>query len=206
MGFCGTTRRKASDVSLELLSKGHAGNWERTAHSNPRTQRSPFGRGAYVAALDSPLGGTAVYSLCDGLEVQLGLPTSSRILINLPTDPSWQKKGQSKDISLLLVGIPRATEGTRQLPSPTTEVADRFYRDFGMDGGKTGYTLETKEGSAVSQRYILDVDGTAGGCFSGALTGDLISSLPITVSGLNDRWERVSVRPGPEKGPPRGRL
>ncbi len=39
-----------------------------------------------------------------------------------------------------------------------------------------------------SQRYILNIDGKSSACFSGQLEGKLVSSLPIAVSNLNDRW------------------
>ena len=159
--------------------------------ATPRWHKMPFGRGAYAAALASPLGGMAVFPMTDGLELNMGLPGNSRIFINQPAEQTPQKQGETKDVALLLLGIPRATDFTKQLPSPTNEVVERFRRDFGLDGGKTGYALDVKEGTLVGQRYTLDVDGQKSGCFSGALQGDLVSSLPVRVAGLNDRWSAL---------------
>ncbi len=48
--------------------------------------------------------------------------------------------------------------------------------------------MEINAGRITGQRYILAVDGAKTHAFSGKLTGALISSLPIAVSGLNDGW------------------
>ncbi|MCY3017841.1 MAG: hypothetical protein NTW87_02255 [Planctomycetota bacterium] len=51
---------------------------------------------------------------------------------------------------------------------------------------------------------MLDVDGKSGACFSGTLKGDLISSMPIRVSGLNDRWSAYLFDRGRRKARPVG--
>jgi hypothetical protein len=48
-----------------------------------------------------------------------------------------------------------------------------------------------QSGKITGQRYILSIDGGETQAFSGELSGDLISSLPIEVSGLNDHWTAV---------------
>jgi hypothetical protein len=106
----------------------------------------------------------------------------------LPAATAPQKAGETGRVELLFVGIPRATAFTKQLPSPSTEVVERFYHEFGLDGGKGGYQLALQAGRVTAQRYILDIDGAAEQCFSGQLTGHLVSSLPIRVSGLNHHW------------------
>ena len=53
------------------------------------------------------------------------------------------------------------------------------------------YTLSLEQGSVLSQRYILAIDGRNNGGMSGRLDGNLVSSLPIGVSGLNDRWSAL---------------
>ena len=186
----------------------NAGYWKTDDRSNPRGLRAPFDRGAYAAALDSPLGGTAVFSLTDGMELAMGLPSDAdrRIYFDLPAGRTPQKKDESKEISLLLLGIPRATDFTRQIAFPTTEIVERFRRDFGLDGGKTGYALEIEEGTLLGQRYILDVDGRRTQCFSGTLSGELISSLPIRVAGLQDRWSALLYDRDVEEGAAAGRL
>ncbi len=179
-----------------------SGAWEHTALSAARTIRAGFGRGCYAAFLDSPLGGAAIFPLTDGLEASLRLPRRDSLAVMLPAEHAPQKKGRKKTIRLLLLGIPRITEHTRALPSSSNEVVERFYHDFGLDGGKTGYTVEAAAGTVADRRYILDIDGRRDACFSGRLTGRLISSLPITVSGLNDKWssflydrQRKAARP-----------
>ena len=163
------------------------GTWEDTALSARRTTRVRFGRGSYAAFLDSPLGGGAIFPLTDGLEATMSLPRRSSLSLLLPPGAAPQKAGQNGCARLLLVGIPRITEHTKSLPGASNEVVERFYRDFGLDGGKTGYTVQADAGSVIDRRYILAIDGRKTACFSGRLTGKLVSSLPITVSGLNDR-------------------
>ncbi|MHB9025768.1 MAG: hypothetical protein ACYC7E_16640 [Armatimonadota bacterium] len=164
------------------------GAWEDTALSSSRTLKSSFGTGAYSALLDSPLGGITMFSLTDGLTASLPLPTRSNITFSLPGAVAPQKAGETKRVELLLLGIPRATAYTKNLPSPSTEIVERFYRDFGLDGGKTGYTITPQAGRVTGQRYLLAIDGTPARCFSGQLRGSLISSLPIVVSGINPNW------------------
>lgn len=148
----------------------------------------PFGKGAYAALLDSPLGGEAVFSLSDGLEATLDPAHRSSINITLDAAHSPQRRGQSGEADLLLLGIPRLTDTTRELATDSLATVRRFASDFGLLNGKAGYRLQTEAGQVVSQRYILDVNGRQTNCFSGQLSGRLISSLPITVSGLNDNW------------------
>jgi len=166
----------------------YSGLWEDTALSEGRQLVQPFGPGAYGAFLDSPLGGAAMYSLTDGLEADLNLPGRSRLNARLPVAIAPQKAGETGRVELLFVGIPRATAFTKQLPSPSTEVVERFCHEFGLDGGTGAYQIALQVGRVTGQRYILDIDGAAEQCFSGQLTGRLVSSLPIRVSGLNDRW------------------
>ncbi|HEY3416093.1 MAG TPA: hypothetical protein VGM23_04325 [Armatimonadota bacterium] len=163
------------------------GTWEDSQRSTPRYLNTPFNKGAYSALLDSPLGGAAVYSLTDGMISSVGLPTRGRFVFQLTPEAAPQKKGETKRVEFLIVGIPRVTDYTKNLAGASTETVERFYRDFGMDGGKTGYTLQLTAGKVIDQRYLLRVDGTGGG-FSGTVTGNLISTLPIVVSGMNDHW------------------
>ncbi len=180
-----------------------SGTWEETPRSQDRYLDVPFGTGAYGAFLDSPLGGAAVFSLTDGLQSSLGLPRRNHLYVRLLPGASPQKKGETKRVELLIVGVPRITDGTKHLPGATSEVVDRFYRDFGLDGGPTGYTVQTTAGTITGQRYILTVDGTGNG-FSGALTGKLVSSLPIAVSGMRDGWSCFLYDRGLKKARPVG--
>jgi len=147
----------------------------------------PFGPAAYVAFLDSPLGGAAIFPLTEGLTANVNLADRGSLDITLPAAAAPQRKGETRQVQLLLVGIPRRCTLTESWP-PHREVVERFYRDFALDGGKPAYTLQTGQGTILSQRYILAVDGKASGCFSGQLDGKLVSSLPVVVSSLNDRW------------------
>jgi hypothetical protein len=107
--------------------------------------------------------------------------------ITLPAAVAPQKKGESRQVQLLLVGIPRRCTLTEGWPR-SRDIVERFYRDFALDGGKPAYALRLDQGTLLSQRYILAIDGKPSACFSGQLEGKLVSSLPIAVSGLNDRW------------------
>ena len=169
----------------------YGGAWEGTRVSEPRTLSVPFGRGAYAAYLDSPLGGGAVYSLTDGLEARMGLPGRGQVDFLLPAEAAPKKRGETRRVALLLVGIPRITAYTKRLATASNETVERFYHEFGLGGGPCGYTVEAEAGKVGSQRYVLDVEGREAGCFSGRLKGNLVSSLPIRVGGLRDTWTCV---------------
>lgn len=181
-----------------------AGQWEDTRLSEPRTLVVPLDLGSYVALLDSPLGGLAVYSLTDGLEAHLFLPTRDSPRLYLKPGQSPQKAGESKRVDLLLVGIPRMTALTRGLAAPSTEVAERFWREFGLGPGKPGYDVTPQSGSVTSRHYLLDLDGSPGRCFSGQLQGRLVSSLPVRVGGLNDNWSALLYDRAQKKARPVG--
>ncbi|HEY3416480.1 MAG TPA: hypothetical protein VGM23_06325, partial [Armatimonadota bacterium] len=100
----------------------YSGTWEENPRSNGRYRTIPFGKGAYAAFLDSPLGGAAVLSLTDGPEASLALPKNNNLYIALRAEAAPQEKGESRHVQLLLVGIPRSTDMTKNLPSATTEV------------------------------------------------------------------------------------
>ena len=169
-------------------SRTYSGSWEETGLSLQRQLKIPFDRNGYVAFNNSPLGGTIVFPLTDGMEASLSLPKSNNIYFTLSPDASPQKRGDNVKAELLLVGIPRPTENTASIPAATTEAVERFHKDFGLDGGKTGYTLKISTGNVLSRRYILKIDGSKDESFSGIIEGDLISSLPVAVSGLNNNW------------------
>jgi len=182
-----------------------SGTWEDSPRSTPRYLNTPFNKGAYSALLDSPLGGAAVFSLTDGMISSVGLPTHGRFSFQLTAEAAPQKKGETKRVELLIVGIPRVTDYTKNLAGASTETVERFYHDFGLDGGKTGYTLQLMAGKVTDQRYILNIDG-AGNGFSGVVTGNLISTLPIVVSGINDRWSSYLYDRGKKAARPLGNL
>ncbi|MCY3017842.1 MAG: hypothetical protein NTW87_02260 [Planctomycetota bacterium] len=75
--FAGFVR--GDEAALWMLrgsdGRSYAGTFEDTAKSSRRTLTVPFGPGACAAALNSPLGGTAVFPMCDGMEASLTLPT-----------------------------------------------------------------------------------------------------------------------------------
>jgi len=87
-------------------------------------------------------------------------------------------------VEVLLVGIPRVTRYTEALATASNETVERFYRDFGLDDGVPAYTVSPSAGKVQSQRYLLRIDGARELCFSAKLNGKLVSTLPITVSGL----------------------
>ena len=146
-----------------------------------------------------------MFSLTDGLEATVTTPARGRITFSLPAGASPQHKGETAHAELLLVGIPRLVEETRRLPTSSSEVAVRFMRDFGLDGGTPAYSVVPTMGTTGEARYPLRVDGVDGG-FSASLTGDLCSSLPITLSGLNDKWSAFLLDRGQSKARPLGVL
>jgi hypothetical protein len=148
---------------------------------------APFGPDSYGAYLDSPLGGAAVFPLSPGLEARMDVPGRGSLDITLSAPAAPRKKGETARARLLIVGIPRRSTLTAHWPE-SAAVVERFYHDFGLDGGQPAYTLSIDQGRETSHRYILGIDGSSSAGFSGRLEGTLISSLPIAVSGLNDRW------------------
>ncbi len=169
-------------------NKFYEGIWKRNNNSEPRAINEPFNKGSYVASLDSPLGSLTVYPLTNGLEVETWLPGENRIYFTLSKKYSPQEKGQIKNIKILLIGFPRTTSITSNLPSTTNEVPEKFYHEFGLSAnGKTAYHLNIKTGRLISKRYILNINGGKYRCFSGSITGNLISTLPIVVSNLENR-------------------
>lgn len=161
------------------------GTYEAEAHSRNRTIKVPMGRNSYLAALHSPMGGAAVFPLTDGLTAEWNLPSTGPMNLILSGESNPFLAGQSREVDLLLLGIPRATEATKSLPAPSTEVVERFQRDFGLDGGSGTYQVVANQGRINGRRYLLEIDGEEEACFSGTLSGDLISSLPVVVSGAD---------------------
>ncbi len=190
LGFIRTSEAKAwcvrgSDGAVR------SGTWEANPLSAGRTLAMPFGFGAYAAEFDSSLGGIGVYPMSEGMESRIALPgrENANIQFWLSPDRLPKKKGDAIEAAFLLVGTPRATSRTPSLPNNTNEVAERFFADFGMNAaGTPSYKTDLKAGKIVSQRYILDVDGADKQCMTGVIDGKLISTLPIRVGGLNDRW------------------
>jgi hypothetical protein len=166
---------------------------------------SRFGLNAYAAFLDSPLGGAAVFPLTDGLVLRTGLPKRGDVEVLLPTEAAPQKRGQTQEVNLLIVGVPRRCALTENWP-PTREMIERFYHQFALDGGKGGYIASLEQGLVLSQRGLLAIDGKDAGCMNGRLQGDLISSLPVCVSGLKDRWTAYLYDRGLKKSRPIGVL
>ena len=148
---------------------------------------SRFGLNSYAAFLDSPLGGAALFPLTDGLIMRTSLPKRGDLQVIVPAETAPQRKGEAKQVNLLILGVPRRCALTENWP-PSKEVVERFYRDFALDGGDGGYTVRLDQGTVLSRRYVLSIDGRPTGGMSGQLEGKLISSLPVAVSGLNDRW------------------
>ncbi|MEK7397185.1 MAG: hypothetical protein AAB116_09635 [Candidatus Poribacteria bacterium] len=85
----------------------------------------------------------------------LTLPRKSNVYFALPTDASFQRQDSVTKVDLLLLGIPRITSFSANLPSSSTKVVERFMRDFGLDDGHPNYQLEIKSGKLISPRYIL---------------------------------------------------
>ena len=180
-----------------------AGQWDQPEQAaEPVSSR--FGLNSYAAFLDSPLGGAALFPLTDGLIMRTSLPKRGDVQVIVPAETAPQRKGEAKQVNLLILGVPRRCALTENWPA-SKEVVERFYRDFALDGGKGGYAARLDQGAVLSRRYVLSIDGTPSGGMSGQLEGKLISSLPIAVSGLNDRWSAFLYDRQLKKSPPRRR-
>ncbi len=177
---------KSTTWAIKSGDKFYSGTYNQGKQQNIS---EPFNKGDYVADLNSPLGGMALFPLTNGLQIMTTVPGKNYIYINLPKQNSPQKKGQTKNIKLLFIGIPRNTSLTRNFyPSVLNKVVKRFYQEFGLSlNGKTGYIVNTANGKIISQRYLLNINGGQNRCFSGSITGNLISTLPVIVSNLENR-------------------
>lgn len=180
-----------------------SGLWTEDDGSAPRRIDLPGGPGAYAALLDSPLGGAAVFPLDPRVRIQLALPRRSNPAFVVPPELAPTKAGDTASFRFVILGIPRVTGITRTLAMPSTETVERFRRDFGLDGSAPAYSVDAVEGTVLSAGYPLAVAAT-NQVFSGVVSGDLVSSLPITVSGLNDRWSCVLYDRGRKAARPVG--
>lgn len=169
----------------------YAGQWEQTPESARRDLTIPLGTTGYIAALDAPLGGAAIFALTPDMQATLNLPAGKRLSFGFPPEKSPQNAGQTQRIELLLLGIPRTMPRTARLPGASTEVVERFRADFGLGHAPPAYQLDVATGQVLSQRYFLKIDGGTQHAFSAKLAGKLISALPILVSGLNDNWSAL---------------
>ncbi|MEI8194773.1 MAG: hypothetical protein WCI73_02575 [Phycisphaerae bacterium] len=190
IGFLGTADAPLWSVRS---SEGdvYSGRYEDTVASGRRNLDVPLEPGAYMAALDSPLGGAALLPLTSGVRGMMALPGRGRMSLYLPAAQSPQRAGETRHIELLLLGIPRTTPRTAQLPGATNEVVERFRKDFGLVDGRPTYKLDIAAGKVLAQRYFLKIDGQEVNGFSGQISGQLVSALPIVVSGLNNQWSVV---------------
>ncbi|MEI8194659.1 MAG: hypothetical protein WCI73_01990 [Phycisphaerae bacterium] len=205
MNVAGVATRQAKMWSIHS-SEGQSftGVWDDSGMTAGRNLDVPFGPGAYLAALDSPLGGVAVYPLTDGLRCSAYLPANRRMSISLPENVSPQKKGETAHCEVLMIGIPRPTARTRNLPGNTTEVVERFRTDFGLGEKPAAYAIAATTGKIISARYPLKIDGTSDQCFSGRITGKIVSALPIAVSGLHSHWSALLYDRGLQQARPLG--
>jgi len=147
----------------------------------------PFGYGAYAAALGSPLGGAGVISLTDGLEVDWAEPEVGQIHFRLRGDHVRRKKGDTVEVSFLMVGIPKETAYTREMKVNSKEVLENFLKDFGLRG-EAAYTVVPDEGSLDKYSYPLSVNSSKRGVFRGRFRGQAGAALPVSVNGLRDHW------------------
>lgn len=182
-----STRWVVRDSQGKLTS----GSMEVPLNPAAKEETVPFDLGGYAGQLDSAMGSTAIFSLTDGMKASWQQPDHKVIDINLLPGKTPQKKGESCEVSLLLLGIPRLTEHSTTVSTDTMATLARFGRDFGLTTAKPTYSADVNAGQIVSQHYILHVDGAKENGFSGKLTGDLIAKLPIEVSGLNDHWSAM---------------
>lgn len=184
------TQRENEWVIRDSEGNVEAGKWDDQSPAPTAYHSASFGLNAYAALLDSPLGSVAMFPLSEGLKLSWSTPQRGQIYAGLDKTASPQQQGESARVDVLLLGIPRLTDYTRQFADARGTV-ERFWRDFGLDGGPTGYRVEAQTGKVTGQRYVLDLDGSVARCFSGKLNGKLISTLPLRVAGLNDRWSAL---------------
>ena len=180
--------RQASTWAFKSQDEAlRSGDWTKPPSRNSKPLDVRFGPGSYAAFMDSPLGSAVIFPLTEGLLATFDPAYRNNVDIRLAADASPQKKGEKRTARLVIVGIPRRCIVTQDWPA-TLETVQRFYCEFALDGGKGGYTLNLDHGTVVSQRHVLAVDGQSSDGLSGKITGNLVSSLPITVSHLKDRW------------------
>ena len=137
-------------------SKGQLTSGSAKAPTNlaPKKETMPFDLGSYVGQLDSTMGSTAIFSLTDGLEASWQQPAHGVIDVNLAAGKTPQKQGESCEVSLLLLGIPRLTAHSTTVATDPAATLARFGSDFGLTTAKPAYSVTLGTGQIVSQHYI----------------------------------------------------
>lgn len=156
-----------------------------TFSKTPQPADVDFGINSYAAMFDSSSGGAAVYPMTPGLKGHLRMDrTNSFFSMKLPAKLTPQKAGETLEFKMLYVGTP----ARKPHPLKNNSFFEKFYRQFGLDGGKGGYTLDIRAGEIIGQRYILKVDGSKEKCFSAKINGKLVARLPIAIENMNEKW------------------
>lgn len=146
-----------------------------------------MGPGAWIAALGSPLGGTAVIPRSDGLTLRYSQRHPNQISLVLSGDNLPKKAGEVRRLTFLVLGIPRETKYTDHLNVRSAQVVAQFVSDFNLDGVEGGYEVEPLVGEVTQASYPLVMVGHLG-AFSGRMIGDPVGSLPVILAGQNDHW------------------
>ena len=195
--------RKASSY---LLCSGdgkiRSGDWVNAKDGRIKLNLS----GGFGAMLGSPLGSVAIFPLTPGVTGNINTNRKEALSFMLAKAQSPQRAGETATIDMLLLGIPRPTPPlTNKLPRDPKETVEKFYRDFGLaPGSKAAYALQINIGKVMYDKYPLRVDGSADKCFSATVSGELITALPIAVSGMNDNWSAYMYDGSVNKSRPLG--
>jgi hypothetical protein len=72
-----------------------------------------------MGMLDTGVGGAVVFSLTPGLQASWKTPNPDEIDVNLDAANSPQKQGETRDVEILIIGIPRLTDETKSVATDT---------------------------------------------------------------------------------------
>lgn len=138
-------------------SDGTITQWSKDTPAAAGTWPKHLGKGDYLAFLDGKLGGNIVYPL--NQELDLKLAPDGRVQIFLPASAAPQKAGETRDINLLMVGVPRPAELTPHMPIQGGRIVEIFRRDMGLAPESPAYQVKAAARKVMSQQYQLHIDG-----------------------------------------------
>jgi hypothetical protein len=188
-------------------SDGHAadGTWGEASSREDKIVEIPLDGSGYIAHVDTGAGGMALFSLTPGVVAQMNVSRKVDTRLYLRPDATPRKKGEKKRVTLLFMAIPKATPFSRRVSQDSVATVGRFYGQFGLAPGTApSYLLDFEEGKLEKYGIPLSLSLNKSYVSIFNCTGELISSLPVTVSQANDNWSAYLYDYDLEKSRPLG--
>lgn len=182
-----SVRKPAGGYRLYAISNSADGNHSGMLSYQPEVPASSFigafNRGTVLSYYPSTLGAVSLISLDDKLNYHFR---------NTFSTIGYDLRGQSLKAGTELKYRLLVFVGPFDEP-PNTDLVESFCRQLGIaDPGRVSYVVNAEQGNVTDQQYVLTVDGQGQG-FAGEITlpANFPTSLPIMVTGLNDKWTSV---------------